>query len=153
MRVRRRLAIVTSGRRVPVLDTRTLEAHMTAVSRGAAAALGILVAMLLGFGGVEELVVRGGEVQPLLVGLAGAFVSVLLALAALALWRRHASARRLAVAAALAAIVVHAYGALPPHRNVGILALAVAAAYGTALLGIVLGHRTGPPHGRRDAAT
>jgi hypothetical protein len=156
MRVRRRLAIVTSGRRVPALDTRTLEAHMTVVSRDAAAALGILVATFLGFGAVEELVVpgvRGGEVQPLLVGLAGAFISVLLALAALALWRRHASARRLAVAAALAAIVVHAYGALPPHRNVGILALAVAAAYGTALLGIALGHRTGPPHGRRDADT
>lgn len=129
---------------------------MTGLSRGAAAALGILVAMLLGFGGVEELVVvgvRGGEVQPLLIGMAGAFVSLVLALAVLALWRRHASARRLAVGAALAAIVVHGYGALPPHRNVGLLALAVAAAYGATLLGIALGHPTGPPRGRHDAAT
>lgn len=124
--------------------------------RGAAAVLGVLVATFLGFGAVEELVVRGvrgGEVQPLLVGIAGAFVSLLLALAALALWRRHASARRLAVAAAVAAIVVHAYGALPPHRNVGFLALAVAAAYGAALLGLALGHRTGAPYGHHDPAT
>jgi hypothetical protein len=123
--------------------------------RGAAAILGVLVATFLGFGAVEELVVRGirgGEIQPLLIGMAGAFVSLLLALAALALWRRHASAGRLAVAASVAAIVVHAYGALPPHRNVGLLALAVAAAYGAALLGIALGHRTAPSREHRDPA-
>lgn len=129
---------------------------MTAFWRSAAVVLGILVATFLGFGAVEEFVVRGvrgGEVQPLLVGLAGAFVSLLLALAALALWRQHASARLLAIVAAFGAIVVHAYAALPPHRNVGLLALVVAAAYGAGLLGIALGHPAVPPRGHRDSAT
>lgn len=119
---------------------------MTISWRGAAGMLGVLVATFLGFGAVEELVVRGirgGEVQPLLVGLVGAFVSLLLAIAALALGRRSASSRRLAIAAAVAAIVFHSYAALPPHRYVGFLVLAVAAAYGAVLLGIALRHSTG----------
>ncbi len=119
---------------------------MTVMSRGAAATLGILVAAFLGFGAVEELIVRGargGEVQPLVVGLAGALVSLLLALAAFALWRQHAGAPRLGLVAALAAIVFHAYAAMPPHRNVGLLALVVAVAYGAVLLGIALGHQSG----------
>lgn len=118
---------------------------MTVWSRGASAALGILVAAFLGFGAVDELVVRGirgGEVQPLVVGLVGVLVSVLLALASLALWGRHASARRLAIVAALAVIMFHAYAALPPHRNVGLLVLLVAAAYGAVLLVMALGYES-----------
>ena len=121
---------------------------MTVMSRGAVVALGILVATFLGFGAVDELLVRGirgGEVQPLIVGLVGATVSLLLALGALALWRQHPSARRLAIGAAVAAIVFHAYAALPPHRNVGLLALMIAAAYSAVLLGIGLGHPPTPP--------
>lgn len=123
---------------------------MTVVLRGAAATLGILVATFLGLGAVEELVVRGirgGEVQPLVVGLAGAVVSLLLALASLALWREHAGARRLAILAALAAMVFHAYAAMPPHRNVGLLVLLVAAVYGVVLLGIALGRQSASPRG------
>jgi hypothetical protein len=150
MRGRLLLAIVTAVPRMSILHTRTLEAQMTVVSRGAAVALGILVAAFLGFGAVEELVVRGirgGEVQPLIVGLVGAVVSMLLALAAVALWRRHADARGLAIVAALAAIVFHAYAAMPPHRNVGLLVLVVAATYGVVLLGIALGHQSASPRG------
>ena len=61
---------------------------MTVLSQGAAAVVGVLVAAFLGFGAVEELIVRGvrgGEVQPLIVGLLGTVVSLLLALASLAL--------------------------------------------------------------------
>jgi hypothetical protein len=122
---------------------------MTVLSRGASAMLGILLATFLGFGAVEELVVRGirgGEVQPLIVGLIGAGVSVLLALASLALWRQHASARRLTIVAALAIIMFHAYAALPPHRNVGLLVLLVAAAYGVVLLAMALGPESGSHH-------
>ena len=99
--------------------------------------LGVLVAALLGFGAVQELVVRGirgGEVQPLVVGLIAAIVNVLLLLAAVAVWRQAGAARRTAIVAAVAAIVVHAYAALPPHRNVGGLALAVAVTYAAILL-------------------
>jgi len=123
---------------------------MTVLSRGAYAALGLLVAAFLGFGAIEELVVRGirgGEVQPLIVGLVGAVVSMLLAVAALALSRQRAAARGLAIVAGLAAIAFHAYAAMPPHRNVGFLVLVVAAAYGAVLLGIALGPQRASPRG------
>ena len=116
-----------------------------ATLRDAIGALGILVATFLGIGAVEELVVRGirgGEGQPLMVGVAGTMVSMLLGLAAWALWRRRQSARRLAVGAGVAALVFHAYAALPPHRNVGLLALVVAGAYSAALLGFAAGNRS-----------
>ena len=106
------------------------------------AILNILVALFLGYGAVEEFWVRGvrgGEVQPLVVGLTGAFVSILLALSGVGLWRRWPNARTLAVAAALLSIVFHVYAACPPHRNVGILVLLVGAGYGLLLLsGIAL---------------
>jgi hypothetical protein len=105
------------------------------------AILNILVALFLGYGAVEEFWVRGvggGEVQPLVVGLAGVFVSILLALSGVGLWRRWPNARTLAVAAVLS-IVFHVYAACPPHRNVGILVLLVGAGYGLLLLsGIAL---------------
>lgn len=124
---------------------------MTVTVRNATAALGILVAALLGSGAVQELVVRGirgGEVQPLIIGVTGTVVSVLLALAALALGSRHHSARPLAIVAAIAGIVFHVYAALPPHRYVGLLVLMIAAAYSAALLGIALGHPGRPSTGR-----
>ena len=105
------------------------------------AMLNILVALFLGYGAVEEFWirgVRGGEVQPLIVGLVGAFVSVLLALSGLALWRRWPNARSLVIAAAILSILFHVYAAFPPHRNVGILVLLVGAGYGLILLGIML---------------
>jgi hypothetical protein len=105
------------------------------------AILNILVALFLGYGAVEEFWVRGvrgGEVQPLVVGLAGAFVSVLLALAGVGLWRRWPNARGLAMWAAVLSILFHVYAAFPPHRNVGILVLLVGAGYGLVLLGITL---------------
>jgi len=129
----------------------TREAQMTVTFRSAVATLGIVVALFLGFGAVDELLVRGirgGEIQPLVVGLLGTAVSLLLAMAALALWRQHRSARRMAIIAAVAGISFHAYAALPPHRNAGLLVLLVAAAYTAALLGIALGQR--PTRPRED---
>ena len=106
----------------------------------------ILVALFLGYGAVEEFVVRGvrgGEVQPLIVGLVGVVVSLMLAAAGVAIWRRHPSARRLALLAAASSVAFHVYAALPPHRNVGILALLVGAGFGLLLLGVALGSRGG----------
>ena len=104
------------------------------------AVLNLLVALFLGYGAVEELWVRGvrgGEVQPLVVGLVGAFVSALVALSGVGLWRRWPKARSLAVVAALLSIAFHVYAACPPHRNVGILVLLVGAGYGLLLLACV----------------
>ena len=106
----------------------------------------VLVALLLGFGAVQEFIVlgvRGGQVQPLLVGLAGMAVSALLAVSGIALWQQWAVARRLVPLAAISLIVFHVYAALPPHRNVGMLALTVGAGYGLILLAISLSSRGG----------
>ena len=110
------------------------------------ALLSVLVALFLGYGAVEELVVRGiydGEAQPLIVGLVGTAVSVLLLAAGVTYWRRRPSARRLLLVAAVASVLFHVYAALPPHRNVGILALLVGAGYGLVLLGVGLTTRDG----------
>ena len=96
-----------------------------------------VIAIALGFGAVQELVVRGvrgGEPQPLAVGAVGAVASGLLLAAAAALWREAAGASRLAGVAAAVSVGFHAYAALPPHRNVGPAALLLALAASAALL-------------------
>ena len=105
------------------------------------AALNILVALLLGFGALEEMIVRGihgGETQPLVIGLVGAAVSVLLAVSGIAYARRWRRGRVLLIAAGLFLIDFHGYAALPPHRNVGILALIVGVVYGLFLVTLAL---------------
>lgn len=90
-------------------------------------------ALALGGGAVQEFVfpgLRGGQAQPLLVGAAGIVVAVLCLSAAWLLWKQSAVARKLAAVSGALTILFHAFAALPPHRNVGILAL---------LLGVVLG--------------
>lgn len=111
------------------------------------ALLNISVALFLGYGAVEEFWVRGiggGEVQPLVVGLAGACVSVFIALSGVRLWQRRANARTLVVVSAILSIVFHVYAACPPHRNVGVLVLLVGAGYGLLLLGVMF-----MPRGRK----
>lgn len=103
----------------------------------AIAILNIVVALFLGYGAVDELWirgVRGGETQPLVIGIVGALVSLLLLISGVARLRRSASARRLQIAAALLVAAFHVYAALPPHRNVGIMVLVVAVAYALVLL-------------------
>ena len=105
------------------------------------AILNTVVALFLGYGAIEEFWVRGvrgGEAQPLVVGLVGAFVSILLALSGVGLWRRRRNARMIAALAALLSIAFHVYAACPPHRNVGILVLLVGAGYGVLLLAVLL---------------
>lgn len=107
----------------------------------ALALFNLLVALFLGYGAVEELVVRGvrdGETQPFVVGAVGIVVSLMLLVSGLAYWRRWPSAQRLLVAAGLLSVLFHVYAALPPHRNVGILALLVGAGYGLVLLGVAM---------------
>lgn len=114
------------------------------------ALLSILVALFLGFGAVQEFIIlgiRAGQTQPLWVGLIGIVVSILMALSGIALWRQWPRARRLVILTAISSIAFHVYAALPPHRNVGLLALIIGAGYGLVLLGIALSS------GRRMQAT
>jgi hypothetical protein len=101
------------------------------------AVLNILIALLLGFGAMQELIVagvRGQQARPFFMGLAGIVVSLLFMISGIALWRRQANARRLAIIAAVTSIVFHVYAALPPHRTMGMVAVLIGAGYGLVLL-------------------
>lgn len=112
--------------------------------------LTILVALVLGFGAVQEVIVPGirdGEVQPqpFFIGLAGIVVSVLFLVSGIAMWRQSPSARRLVLITAILSILFHVYAALPPHRNVGPPALIIGVGYGVVLLISALKGRKAEP--------
>ena len=100
-------------------------------------ALNVLVAVLTGFGALQEFIIWGvldQKLQPFLIRLVGVFVSVLFITSGIAIWRRWRTARRLIMATGSLSILVHVYGALPPHRNMGYVALLVGAGYGMLML-------------------
>jgi hypothetical protein len=74
------------------------------------------------------------QMQPLLVSLSGIIVSLLFAISAIAMLGRWPKARGLIILTGTLSILLHVYGALPPHRNMGILALIVGAGYGLVVL-------------------
>jgi hypothetical protein len=105
-----------------------------------------VIGILLGFGALQELFVRGiwnGERHALLIGAAGAVVSALLLVAALAMWRGWRGWSRLAALAGALSITFHAYAALGPERSVGMFALLVGVAIGVALLAQAVRSREG----------
>jgi hypothetical protein len=105
------------------------------------AILNILVGLLLGFGAVQEVIVpgiNGGQVQPFVIGLAGTAISVLFLISGIAIWRKWPGTRRLVIVTAILSILFHVYAALPPHRNVGFIALIIGAGYGLVLLIVTL---------------
>lgn len=112
------------------------------------ALLNLLVALFLGFGAVQEFIIRGirdGEAQPLMVGLSGIIVSLLFVISGLALWLRWPNTREMLMLTGALSVIFHVYAALPPHRNVRITALVVGAGYGLILLIVTLvsrGRRT-----------
>lgn len=112
--------------------------------------LSILVALLTGFGAVQELIALGiinREVQSLMINVAGVAVSVLFLISGIAMWRKWATARTWIIITALSSIVFHVYAALPPHRSVGPVALLVGAGFGLVLLIVTFsarGKRTQP---------
>jgi hypothetical protein len=96
-----------------------------------------LVALLLGFGAVQEIIVRGiidHEVYPAIIGIIGTVISVLFLVTGVAMWGKWPSTRRLTIVTAILSIVFHLYAALPPHRNVGPPALILGAGFGLVLL-------------------
>ena len=106
-----------------------------------------LIGFLLGLGGLREFLVDGiwyGQMQPLLVGAAGALVSSLLLLAAIAIWLRWSRWPALAACAGGLSIAFHLYAGLQPQRNVGRFAMTLGIGVGVALLAHV--------RRRRDAA-
>ena len=99
--------------------------------------LNVLVALLTGFGALQEFIIRGildRQVQPFLISLAGIIVSILFVTSGIALLRQWPIVRRLIIITGTLSILLHVYGALPPHRNMGFLALIVGAGYGLVML-------------------
>lgn len=99
--------------------------------------LNILVAFALGFGAVQEFVISGilfGQLQPFLLSSAAIVVSVLFILSAIAMLRRWPAVRRLVVLTGVLSILIHSYGALPPHRNMGYPALLLGAGYALVMM-------------------
>ena len=105
------------------------------------AILTILVGLLVGFGGMQELIVRGiidHEVYPAILGLIGTIIAILFIVSGIAMWRKWPNTRRLVIVTSILSIVFHVYAALPPHRNVGPAALIVGAGFGLVLLLVML---------------
>lgn len=103
-------------------------------------ALNVLVALLTGFGAVQQFVVRGirdGQMQPLLLSLVAMIVSIFFITSGIALLQRWPTARRLITLTGALSILLHVYGVLPPHRNMGFLILIIGAGYGLVMLLVV----------------
>ena len=99
--------------------------------------LNMLVAALTAFGALQEFIVcgiNGRQTQPFLLSLAGIIVSVLFMISGIAMLRQWRAARRLIIATGTLSILLHVYGAMPPHRNMGYVALLVGAGYGLLML-------------------
>jgi hypothetical protein len=99
--------------------------------------LNLVVALLTGFGALQEFIIGGilnRQMQPLFISLMAIFVSILFVICAVAMLRRWATARRLVIVTGTLSILLHVYGALPPHRIMGILVLIVGAGYGLLML-------------------
>jgi hypothetical protein len=100
-----------------------------------------VAALALGFGAIQEFIIRGlrnGEVQPGIVGVAAAIVSVMILVSGIAYVRRARVARTLCLTTGTVSLLVHGYAAIPPHFNVGRLALLVAVASALVLIGAAL---------------
>lgn len=92
----------------------------------------VLVALALGFGAVQEFVVVGigyGLLQPFLLSSAAIVVSMLFIVSAVAMLRQWPAGRALVLLTGVLSIIIHIYGALPPHRNMGYPALLLGAGY------------------------
>ena len=100
-------------------------------------ALNILVALATGFGALQQLIFDGigdHRLQPLLLGLAAFCISVLFIISGVALLRQWQTASQLIASTGILSVLLHVYGALPPHRNMGIFSLIVGAGYGLAMV-------------------
>ena len=99
--------------------------------------LNIVVALLTAYGALPEFIISSlfsRQLQPFLVSLLGIIVSLLFLTSGIAMLRRWATTRRLIIVTGTLSILLHVYGALPPHRIMGIVALIVGAGYGLLML-------------------
>ena len=99
--------------------------------------LNIVVALLTAYGALPEFIISSlfsRQLQPFLVSLLGIIVSLLFLTSGIAMLRRWATTRRLIIVTGTLSILLHVYGVLPPHRNMGFLVLIVGAGYGLTMM-------------------
>jgi hypothetical protein len=99
--------------------------------------LNMLVALLTGFGALQEFIsggIRYHKMQPFLLSVAAIIVSILFITSGIALLRQWPKVRRLITITGVFSILLHVYGALPPHSNMGFPVLIVGAGYGLIML-------------------
>ncbi len=99
--------------------------------------LNILVALALGLPAVQEFATGGihdGKRQLLFLSSAGILVSILFIVSAVAMLREWAGVRSLVFVTGVLSILVHVYGALPPHPIMGYLALLIGAGYAVVMM-------------------
>jgi hypothetical protein len=99
--------------------------------------LNMLVAVPMVYGAGQEILARGilkYQTQPFLLSLAAIVVSILFVTSGIAMLRRWSTARRLIITTGMLSMLVHVYGSLPPHRNMGYPALLAGAGYGFLML-------------------
>ena len=96
----------------------------------------ILVAFVLGFYAVQEFAIRirDGQLQPLFLSSAAILVSVLFIISAVAMLLEWTAVRSLVFITGVLSLLVHVYGALPPHRNMGYQALLIGAGYAVVMI-------------------
>jgi cytochrome c biogenesis protein ResB len=100
-------------------------------------AFNILVALVMGFFALREFTtsgIRDHRLQPLVLSSAAIVVSILFIVSAVAMLREWATARSLVLITGVLSVLVHVYGALPPHRNMGYQALLIGAGYGLVMI-------------------
>lgn len=117
-----------------LLDVLSFQRVRTSLMPGG---LNIVVALLTGFGAWQELIVRSvfdPQLQPILISLVGVIVSILFAISGIAMLRRWPTVRPLIIVTGILSILLHGYGALPPHRNMGYPALIIGGGYGLVML-------------------
>ena len=115
-------------------DVASFENNKTRLFLGA---LNILVALVMGFFAVQEFAIRGiryGQLQPFVLSSAAILVSILFIISAGAMLREWTTARAFVLITGVSSLLVHVYGALPPHRNMGYLALLMGAGYAVVMI-------------------
>ena len=115
-------------------DVASFENNKTRLFLGA---LNILVALALGFGAVQEFAIGGiryGQLRLFVLSSAAIMVSILFIISAVAMLREWTIARSLVLITGMSSLLVHVYGALPPHRNMGYLALLLGAGYAVVMI-------------------
>ena len=99
--------------------------------------LNLLVALVLGYPAVQEFVtggIRDGLLHSFFLSSAAILVCILFVISSVAMLREWTAVRSLVLITGVLSLLVHVYGALPPHRNMGFLALLIGAGYAVVMV-------------------